>query len=163
MTDHLTTELQVWIVRLQAGDPAARKELLNRAYPRLHRLAGKLLGESFPRLKTGPASQQTSDITNEVCRRLYQALEEVQPASVLDFFRLAACQVRRVLLDLAKKPALPLEERDLSSQAQAVSCPPGAPDSDELPRPEKWARLHEQVEQLPEEERAVWTCSSTTA
>jgi RNA polymerase sigma-70 factor (ECF subfamily) len=150
MSGELTTELERLIVLLRAGDPAARRELINRVYPRLHRLAGKMLGESFPRLKVW---HNTSDITNEVSVRLYQALEEVQPASLADFFRLAAQRVRWILLDLAKKPSLPLENRPPGEQDNP--CPAAEAEGDVHPGLQPWARLHELVEQLPEEERMV--------
>jgi RNA polymerase sigma factor (sigma-70 family) len=154
MSGDTTAELEELILRLRAGDPAARQELINRVYPRLRRLAGKLLGESFPRLKGRPAWQSTSDVANEASLRLYQALAEVQPATVQDFFRLAACRVRWILLDLARKPALPLDQGP-PPEGPDLPGPAGAPDSDVAPRSAAWVRLHEQVEQLPAEERAV--------
>jgi RNA polymerase sigma-70 factor (ECF subfamily) len=153
MSGDQTTELEGLLLRVQQGDPSARKEFINRVYSRLHRLVGKLLGESFPRLKGPPALQNTSDVTNAAALRLYQALEEFQPATLKDFFRWAACRVRGILLDLAKKPSLPLE-KDLPPPGQEPPWPAAAADSEGLPRPEVRA-LHEQVERLPEEEQEV--------
>jgi RNA polymerase sigma-70 factor (ECF subfamily) len=154
MSGDQTTELQQVIIRLRQGDDTARRELINRAYPRLHRLVAKILGESFPRLKEQPALQNTSDVANEVSMRLYQALEEIQPASVLDFFRLAACRTRWLLLDLAKKPGLPVA-KDVVPDDRAGPGRPGGLDSDSAPEPAAWSRLHEQIGRLGEEEQAV--------
>jgi RNA polymerase sigma factor (sigma-70 family) len=154
MSGDQTTELQQVIIRLRQGDDGARRELINRAYPRLHKLVAKILGESFPRLKEQPALQNTSDVANEVSMRLYQALEEIQPASVLDFFRLAACRTRWLLLDLAKKPGLPLE-KNVPPEDRPSPGRPGPLDSDSAPEPAAWARLHEQIGRLAEEEQAV--------
>jgi RNA polymerase sigma-70 factor (ECF subfamily) len=150
MSGDLTTELQGLIVRVQAGDPSARTELINRVYPRLHHLAGKILGKSFPALK---AEHNTSDIANEVSLRLYRALEEVQLTDLTHFFKLAAQRVRWILLDLARKSTLSLE--DCTPTEQAVPGPLEAADSDSLSGPTSWARLHELVEHLPDEEREV--------
>jgi RNA polymerase sigma-70 factor (ECF subfamily) len=149
MSVALTTELERLIVLLQAGDPTARRELINRVYPRLHRLAAKILRESFPRLG---ARHDTSDITNEVSVRLYQALEQVQPASLADFFRLAAQRVRWILLDLAKKPSLPLVDRPAG---ELDTLCPAAGESEVFPGPNRWAGLHELIDRLPEEDREV--------
>jgi RNA polymerase sigma factor (TIGR02999 family) len=150
MSSDLTTELQRLLVRFQAGDPAARKELINRVYPRLYHLAGKILHESFPRLG---ADHNSSDIANELSLRLYEALEKVQLTNLAHFFRLAAQRVRWILLDLARKPGLPREDRP--PPEQAIAAVPAGSDSDLLPGCRKWARLHELVEQLPDEEREV--------
>src|SRR5262249_60851175 len=93
-----TVQIQKWIDRLQAGDEAARKELLNCACERLTRLTRKML-KGFPRVKRW---EQTDDVMQNALMRLYQSLGKVKPPSAADFFRLAALNIRRELLDLAK-------------------------------------------------------------
>src|SRR5690349_2018577 len=98
-----TVLLQGLIARLLQGDAAARGELINCAYERLRGLAAVILNESFPRLKKAPALVDTTDLANEAAVKLYEALADVQPATVPDFFRLAAQRMRWVLLDLARR------------------------------------------------------------
>ena len=45
---------------------------------------------------------ETTELANESAYRLYEALAEIQPATVRDFFRLAAQRIRWLLLDLAE-------------------------------------------------------------
>jgi RNA polymerase sigma-70 factor (ECF subfamily) len=93
-----TLQIQGWIDRLQAGDESARKALLNCACERLIRLTRKML-KSYQRVKRW---EQTDDVFQSAAVRLYRTLSDVKPASVGDFFRLAALSIRRELLDLAK-------------------------------------------------------------
>jgi RNA polymerase sigma-70 factor (ECF subfamily) len=93
-----TLQIQGWVDRLRAGDESARGELLNCACERLTRLTRKML-KSFPRLKRW---EQTDDVFQNAALRLHRALGEVRPPTAADFFRLAALNIRRELLDLAK-------------------------------------------------------------
>ncbi len=103
MRDDHTAALQGLIDRMRQGDESARKELIARAYERLRHLSAVILRKSFPRMKEAPTLLQTTDIANESAYRLYQALGEIQPRTVNDFFRLAAQRIRWLLLDLAKQ------------------------------------------------------------
>src|SRR5262249_13953013 len=92
--------LQGLLDRMKAGDRAARHELLERACGRLRRLAGAMLAGSFPALRD---QHELDSVVHETWLRLLQALEQVEPPTVADFFRLAAHKVRQVLLDLADR------------------------------------------------------------
>src|SRR3974377_1737744 len=91
--------LKSLLPRCVGGDEAARREIIDRTYERLRRLAAVILNESFPRLKDTPALLDTTDVTNEAALKLYEALAEIQPATGRDFFRLAAQRIRWLLLD----------------------------------------------------------------
>ena len=52
---------------------------------------------------TGVGAEQTDDVLQNAVVRLLRALEEVRPPSVRAFFGLAATQMRRELLDLARR------------------------------------------------------------
>src|SRR5438105_2429510 len=93
-----TVKIQGCLQRLQAGDETARPQLLQVAYVRLERLARKMLRD-YPRLKRW---EDTGDVLQNAALRLHRALNEVKPASVVDFLRLAALNIRRELLDLTK-------------------------------------------------------------
>ena len=94
MTDDQTAALQQLIDRIQRSDDEARLELIGRAYDRLRHLSAVILRRSFPRLKKAPVMVDTTDVANESAYRLYQALAEIHPATVRDFFRLAAQRIR---------------------------------------------------------------------
>ncbi len=147
-----TAQLHGWLDRIQAGDSAAPDELLRAVCGRLERLAHKLL-RRFPSVHCWA---QTDDVLQNSLLRLLRALQAVRPRSVREFFALAAQQMRRELLDLA---------RHFNGRAGTgpLVAPPGV--AEEQPEPpargddpaelERWCAFHEQVEALPLEEREV--------
>jgi RNA polymerase sigma factor (sigma-70 family) len=150
-----TSELHAWVDRFQGGDLTARDELLRGAGNRLERLARKMFG-GFPNLR---GWVDTDDVLQNSLLRLFRALEEVRPASVRDFFGLAAEQMRRELLDLTRQMNRAQRVSKGSATAPADTNvesgddgPGGIDDSDEL---ELWQRFHEAVFDLPAEEREV--------
>lgn len=94
-----TTELQGWIDLLRAGDGNARGGLLARACERLRLLARRML-RGYPQVRS---HEQTDDVLQNTLLRLYRSLAEVVPESPRHFFNLAGQQMRRELLDLAKR------------------------------------------------------------
>ncbi len=97
-SDH-STQIQGCIDRMRSGDASARDELLAHAADRLTRLTRKMLRD-FPGVHRW---EQTDDVLQNAALRLCRALGEVQPPTAADFFRLAAAQIRRELLDLARR------------------------------------------------------------
>ena len=95
--DH-TTVIQGCIDRLRVGDESARAALLDCAADRLARLARKML-KGYPGVARW---EQTDDVAQNALIRLDRALRAVTPPTARDFFRLAAAQVRRELIDLAR-------------------------------------------------------------
>src|SRR5689334_21022545 len=155
-----TVQIQGWLDRLQAGDESARKELLNCACERLTRLTRKML-KSYPRLKRW---EQTDDVMQNAVMRLYRALGDVRPASAADFFRLAAVNVRRELLDLAKHYYGPqgrgTKHASVDQRPPAEGDAPAAYEPAEVSggpdRLAAWTEFHRQVERLPDEERETF-------
>ena len=155
-----TVQIQGWLDRLRAGDESARKELLNCACERLSRLTRKML-RGYPRLKRW---EQTDDVLQNAAVRLYRALGQVKPASAPDFFRLAALNIRRELLDLAKhyygpqgrgaRHATVDHRRQDASGTPAAHEPPDAGGGPE--RLAAWTEFHQQIERLPDEEREIF-------
>src|SRR5947209_2117063 len=90
--------IQGCLERLRAGDPSARDELFRQAGGRLERLARRMLRD-FPGVRRWA---QTGDVLQSALVRLLRALAEVRPASAREFLGLAAEQIRRELLDLAR-------------------------------------------------------------
>jgi len=155
-----TLQIQGWLNRLRAGDESARKELLNCACERLTRLTRKML-KGYPRLKRW---EQTDDVMQNASVRLYRALSQVTPAGAADFFRLAALNIRRELLDLAKhyygpqgrgtRHASVAQRPDDESGAPAAYEPPDA--GGEPHRLAAWTEFHRQIDRLPDEEREIF-------
>src|SRR5262245_32883266 len=94
-----TTQLAAWLARARAGDAAAADELLRAFAPRLEELARRLL-RRFPAVARW---EQTGDVLQNARLRLLRALPQSPPASVAGFLGLAAEQLRRELLDLARR------------------------------------------------------------
>src|SRR5438128_2369388 len=92
-------QFQTWINGLQAGDPAALAALLGHAGERLRCLPHRML-RGFACVKRW---EDTDDVLQNATIRLLSALREVTPRSARDFFALAALQIRRELIDLARK------------------------------------------------------------
>lgn len=155
-----TLQIEGWIGRLHAGDESARRELLNCAYDRLVRLTRKML-RSYPRLHRW---EETSDVMQNAALRLYRSLAEVRPATVVEFLRLAALNIRRELLDLAKHYYGPqgeganhaTQERNVDSSGGNWIDRNPADFGDDPARLAAWGEFHQQVEALPEEERETF-------
>lgn len=156
-----TLRIQGWIDRLQAGDESARKELINCACERLTRLTRKML-KSYPGVRRWA---QTDDVAQSAAMRLYRTLSEVTPSSTVDFYRLAALNIRRELLDLAKHYYGPRglgakhatvahKNKGSSKNSDGLS---GNPDpTEDAPRLAAWSEFHEYVDKLPDDEREVF-------
>ncbi len=151
-----TTQLRRWVERMRGGDLSAREELLRAVHGRLERLARKML-RRFPDVGRW---EESGDLLQNSVLRLLHALEEVEPTSVRNFFGLAAEQMRRELLDLARRyrtrrilgPSRAADPDGSDSGVTAPDPPAEADDPDEL---EKWCAFHEAVERLPVEQREV--------
>ncbi len=151
-----TVRLHALVDRIQAGDLAARDELLHGVCNRLERLARKML-RRFPGVRRWA---QTDDVLQNALLRLLRALQQVRPDSTRSFFNLAAEQMRRELLDMARHFFGP--HGHAAHYASGVLAEDGAapaadpPDRAEAPGDlERWCRFHEEVEKLPAEEREV--------
>jgi RNA polymerase sigma-70 factor (ECF subfamily) len=144
MDELSTTTLHALIARYQAGDNRALDALIRRTEVRLEHFARRMLAK-FPAVR---AKEQEEDVIQSALIRLTRALRQETPQSVQDFFGLAAVQIRRVLLDLARTHAR------RPTEALAADPSDQADDSIELDR---WTRLHEAVEQLPAELREVFS------
>jgi len=145
------TELQKWLDLVRIGNAEARDAIIEQSCERLRRLAHQML-RSYPRVRRWA---ETDDVLQNALLRLHRALVQVRPESPKQFFGLAAQQIRRELLDLAKHyyGAEGIGANHQSDDGKAAEAKP-----DDLAKPETveaWTRFHEQVEALPEEEREV--------
>jgi RNA polymerase sigma factor (sigma-70 family) len=144
-----TAQLHRWLDRMQAGDLSAREELLRSVGNRLERLARKMLGR-YPDVHRWV---ETGDVLQNALLRLLRALREVRPDSMRDFFGLAAEQMRRELLDLARHYYGP---HGPGANHASHGAGPEAADPAEGPEElERWCAFHHEVGRLPDEEREV--------
>jgi RNA polymerase sigma factor (sigma-70 family) len=159
-TDDQTTVIQGWIDRLGRGDESARAALLGCAADRLARLARRML-KDYPGVARW---EQSDDVTQNALIRLDRALKAVTPSTARDFFRLAAAQVRRELIDLARHYYGPCGLGAHHSSRVGMDDSPGEPglapnSADSTRDPERlagWAEFHEAVESLSEADRELF-------
>jgi len=137
-----TASLHDLVARHRAGDRAALDALIRRTAELLERLARKMLG-SFHAVRD---QYQTADVLQSALLRLIRALQTVTPGSVRDYYRLAAEQIRRELLDLARQCRRRPVDTLGSGEPHALSDAGLA----------RWTALHDAVERLPAEEREVF-------
>jgi RNA polymerase sigma-70 factor (ECF subfamily) len=155
-----TTVIQSLIDGLRAGDDSARAALLECACQRLARLARKML-RGYPGVGCW---EQTDDVLQNALIRLDRALKAVVPPTARDFFRLAAAQIRRELIDLARRHSGP---QGLGAHCAACA---GAEDTNSPPEPARepadtthdperlalWTEFHLTIEGLAAEDREVF-------
>ena len=162
--------------RLRAGEPADRRagadELVGLVAERLRYMARRML-RGFPTVRR---FSETDDIAQGAALRLHRALATVTPACPREFLGLVALQVRRELVDLARKFSGPESlarhlDTDVVSDGEAAVCRTETA-RDELAAAEReslgrWVRFHEVAAELPDEERAVfemvWYLGATQA
>jgi len=147
--------LQGLLDRLRQGDREARRLLLERACERLRRLAGRMLYGSFPELAR---RHEVDSVVHETWVRLLQALENTEPPTVADFFRLAAHKFRQVLLDMAQAERRrgQREVFGLSGVGSEGPTQPAGSTTCDPARLALWTEFHEKVGTLSEQERAVF-------
>ena len=157
--DH-TTVIQGCIDRLRVGDESARAALLDCAADRLARLARKML-KGYPGVARW---EQTDDVAQNALIRLDRALRAVAPPTARDFFRLAAAQVRRELIDLARHYQGPRglgahhsTRAGRGDSADGVAMAAESPDTTYDPsRLAAWAEFHGAVAALGEADRELF-------
>ncbi|MFM7289785.1 MAG: sigma-70 family RNA polymerase sigma factor [Planctomycetia bacterium] len=157
--DEQDPRLTACLERLATGDLQARDELLAFACERMRGIAHRML-RTFPSVRRW---EETDDVVQNAALRLYRAIGQTVPRDARGFSGLAALQIRRELLDLAKKHAGPEsyaanhetnfrrvdgEHRARIDEAHLASEP-----ADEI---ERWARLHTAAGELPDDERELF-------
>lgn len=156
MTTDDLARLQPLLERLQAGDETAKSELIQHACERLRRLTRKMLRD-YARVRRW---EETDDVFQQAALRLVRSLSEVTPSSPAHFFALAATQIRRTLLDLARHYYGPEgsgahhhtdDTGDLPKAVEQAAAQEGEPQT-----LQQWSLFHEKIEELPEKEREVF-------
>jgi RNA polymerase sigma factor (sigma-70 family) len=155
-SDDPSTVIQGWLDRLRAGDDSARDALLASAGDRLMRLARKML-KGFPGVGRW---EQSDDVLQNALIRLDRSLRAVVPPTAQDFFRLAAAQIRRELIDLARHYHGPTglgAHHDTRGRTDGVDESGQPEDSTYDPgRLAAWTEFHARIESLPEADRELF-------
>lgn len=151
-----TSELHLLLDRIQQGDRHAENELIDRSEGRLRGLA-QLMIRDFPVVGRW---EQDDDVLQLAVMRLLSALREVRPPSTVEFFSFAARQIRRELIDLARRYRGPLNHaahHDSNGAGDSSSHLPldSAPDPETLRNLDRWTNFHEAIDSLPEVLRQV--------
>jgi RNA polymerase sigma factor (sigma-70 family) len=158
MSNDPSTTLQTHLDWLRANDPSAPEALLEHTCQALQRLVRRMRED----LSGLPDREGDEDAGQDAALRLCKALEQVRPATVRDFYRLAAAQIRRELLDLVCRytgPQGPRADHEESitpaADTSAARADPGitTPDEGRLAR---WTDFHRQVDELPDPLREVF-------
>ena len=113
----------------------------------------------YPRLRRW---EETGDILQNALLRLDRSLAAVRPESPRQFYGLAALQIRRELIDLARRHFGPQGEASRRSDASRSPDDDGgptfeiaAPVESRPPTLAAWQEFHEEVGRLPAKEREV--------
>jgi RNA polymerase sigma factor (sigma-70 family) len=151
--------LAACLERLSAGDPAAREDLVGLAIDRMQAIAHRML-RTFPNVQRW---EQTDDVVQNAAMRLYRALLQVTPNGPQGLMALAATQIRREMLDLARKHSGPESysanhETNVRrvSGIERVSINGASHHDESLDHLSRWTRFHEAAEALPLEEREIF-------
>ena len=146
--------------RLAAGDLTARDRIIELCSGRLRLLARRMLAR-FPKVRRW---DDTDDVYQNAAMRLHRALGSVEVHSPRSVMALAATQLHRELIDLARRHAGPM-----SFAANHATNVPGVSGegSSETPVPigaaaapdeslDRWTLFHDAIGSLPEELREVF-------
>lgn len=157
--DALGSALAGCLDRLAAGDLAARDTIIELVGERLRILAHRMIAR-FPNVRRW---EETDDLFQNAALRLHRSLGQMRLTEPRSVLAIAATELRRELLDLARKHSGPWSEAAhhatnsvFDSQAarhghQAVDR---AGDHDEPL--ERWTTFHDAIESLAPEEREVF-------
>ena len=156
MTDSPTVHLQRCLDRLRDGDGTARNDLLAASADRLTALTRKMLGD----YRGVRRWEETGDVLQNAMVRLNRALGAVAPPTARDYYRLAAAQIRRELIDLSRHHYGPEGAGAHHASQPGDTASPPLHEAVDLSRdPAKlgsWTEFHEAVEKLPDEERETF-------
>ena len=98
MPENYTTHLQHLLDRWQDGDDSAIDEIIEHSQSQLRRMTSKMLKQK-PHVGRW---NQTDDVLQNALVRLFRALKSVKPDSKRAYVGLAATQIRRELIDMAR-------------------------------------------------------------
>lgn len=143
---------------LAAGDDTARCRIIELCSDRLRLLAHRMLNK-FPAVRRW---EDTDDVFQNAALRLYRCLGEVSIESPREVLALAATQIHRELIDLARHHAGPMSFGSnhatgaVPLEDESNSRHPAATPSESGTTIDRWSLFHEAIGQLPAEQREVF-------
>jgi RNA polymerase sigma-70 factor (ECF subfamily) len=154
------SKLTSCLERLAGGDLAARDAIIELCADRLRTLAHRMLSR-FPKVRRW---DDTDDVFQNAAMRLHRALGQVPIESPRSIMALAATQIHRELIDLARRHAGPssfaanhatnVGNAGGTSGVDTPQAIADAPDSaDSL---ERWTLFHDAIAMLPAEHREIF-------
>jgi RNA polymerase sigma-70 factor (ECF subfamily) len=149
-----TTQLGILLEAHRNGDESARNKILEHACERLGVLTSRMLRRK-PQVKRWA---ETGDVLQEALLRLQRALESEKPEDARRFAGLASLQIRRELIDLARRFRGPqgIGHNHQTDQAEGPSRVERETGKVEEPEDlEAWEHFHEAVEKLSDDQREV--------
>lgn len=159
-----TTDARVHraLARIQAGDSAAKNDLLAYASDQLERMARKMMrgSDSYEVVRRW---EQTDDVLQGAYLRLSRTIDAIEIATPRDFFKLAATNIRWELKTLrdkhnAKKADARWYQSDVKHGSEGQTLvPAGIVDGAEAP-PDVFAafsRFLDEIENIPAEDREM--------
>lgn len=153
-----TKQLGDWLERHRNGDDSAKASIIAHSCDRLRVLASKMLRGNFARLARW---EQTDDVLQHALIRLHRSLADIQPETVAQFMGLSATQIRRTLIDLARHHFGPEgaanhhhSEGHRTDVPRQIDIRPAVDEPDSLV---EWTAFHEAVENLPDDEKQVFS------
>lgn len=154
------SHLSACLERLRQGDLTVRETLVGMAVARMHDMAHRML-RRFPVVRRW---EETDDVVQRAALRLHRSLLAVVPEDSRRFFGLAALQIRRTLLDLARSYTSPesfAAHHDTNHMAGSEEhvdalATLAAPGQESAASVQRWTRFHEAAAALPDEERELF-------
>lgn len=121
----------------------------------MRKLASRML-EQFPTVRRW---EETDDVLQEASLRLHKALESTEVLTELHYHRLAALQIRRVLLDLSKRyraQGNSLAHHETLHGDEISELPATPPANSSSLTLDDWTAFHETVQELPGPEKEMF-------
>lgn len=151
--------LEACLAALAAGDLSARDRIIELCADRLRLLAHRMI-RRFPTVRRW---DDTDDVFQNAALRLHRALGQASLGSVRSVMALAATQLHRELIDLARRhagPQSPAVHHGTNTIPRDAAGPSGAQQVDRAaafdPTLERWSRFHEAIAALPDEQRETF-------
>jgi RNA polymerase sigma factor (sigma-70 family) len=157
--DTISAALAECLQRLERGDLSARDRIIELCSGRLHALAHRMLGR-YPGVRRW---EDTDDVFQNAAMRLHRALGAMQFDSPRSIMALAATQLHRELIDLARRHAgpssyaanhgtnvMPQAAADHGPEQYIDQSPSGDTNLD------RWTLFHDAISNLPDDQREVF-------
>lgn len=153
LNDTLVRNLGECLDRLAQGDPSARARIIEVCSDRLRLLVQRMLSR-FPNVKRW---EDDDDVFQEAAMRLYDSLGKLTLESPRDVMAIAATQIKRVLLDMARHHGGPMSDAaNHASVAGELNDAVQQAASNRQPLLESWTAFHNAIERLPPSRREVF-------